>query len=107
MLKSIIFFLLSIVALFSYADETKRWNIIKDIVNKELGSNTYVQTIESNFQDSINVQPYDSVCIQQAIRAWDGFIDFASNFAELTPMFHIKPEELMNHTKLKTAMVKY
>ena len=82
MLKSIIFFLLSIVALFSYADETKRWNIIKDIVNKELGSNTYVQTIESNFQDSINVQPYDSVCIQQAIRAWDGFIDFASNFAE-------------------------
>ena len=82
MLRYIIFLTLSIINLISYADETKRQNIIQDIVNKELGSTTYLQTIDSNFKDSVNVQPYDSVCIRQAIRAWDGFMEFADNFAE-------------------------
>ena len=82
MQRKIIIFVLSIIGLVVYADETKRQNIIHDIVTKELGSNTYIQTIESNFKDSVNVQPYDSVCIRQAIRAWDGFMDFAGNFVE-------------------------
>ncbi len=73
---------LSAVCLISYADEAKRRDIIQIIVNKELGSNAYVNTVESNFKDSVNVQPYDSVCIRQAIRAWNGFMDFAGDFAE-------------------------
>ena len=74
--------------IFVSADEAKRTDIIERIKLKELGDEPTLKTISSVFIDSLHGNPYDSICMRQSLRAWDGmnkFIDELANFIVLFP----------------------
>lgn len=76
-----------LITLSCYADDAKRKKAINNIIKYELGANLNVETITSSFKDSVNVHPFDSVCIRHAIYAWDGMYDFIDKFAHFVALF--------------------
>ena len=87
MKKFFLLICLFIPCIFVSADEAKRSDIIEKIKLKELRSDRSLQTLASSFKDSIQDNPYDSVCTRQSLRALDGLDKFIDEFADFVVLF--------------------
>ena len=72
----------------SYADETKRRNIINLVIEHELGTNAIYEIKESIFKDTIRLKANDSINIPKALVAFNSLQhDFVDNCAEFVALF--------------------
>ena len=89
------------------ADEAKRSDIIEKIKLKELGSHKKTQTLASAFKDSIQDNPYDSVCTRQSLRALDGLDKFIDQFADFALLFPVGTKDFSPKNLPQDKIEKY
>ena len=72
----------------NFADESKRQRAVKSVIERELGSNISYDIKSSFFKDTIRYQPFDSINIPQALRAYNALQnDFCENCVEFVALF--------------------
>lgn len=72
----------------NFADDSKRQRIVKNVIERELGSNTSYDVKSSFFKDTIRYQPFDSINVPQALRAFNALqTDFCENCGEFVALF--------------------